>query len=72
MRPTLLHARPAAPPLLRHHQLGGDGVVVVEGGAVPCLGVAIVPLGRFLPGLDIAMVCVAREHQHGHISLCLT
>ena len=55
--PALLHAGPAAPPLpsLHHHQLRGDGVVVVEGGAVPRLGV----------GLDGGMAGVAGEHEHG-------
>ena len=76
MRPALLAAGPAAPPLpepLGHHQLRGDGVVVVEGGAVPRRGVGGVRQGGFVPGLDIvARVGVTGEHQHGLVTLCLT
>ena len=65
MRAALLHAGPAPPPLsgsLHHHQLRGHGVVVVEGGAVPRLGV----------GLDGRMVGVAGEHEHAVAGECLT
>ena len=63
VRPALLHAGPAAPPLPGlHHELRGDGVVVVEGGAVPRLGV----------GLDGRMVGVAGKHEHAVAGECLT
>ena len=62
VRAALLHAGPAAPPLPRHHQLRRDGVVVVEGGAVPRRALH---QGGLVPGLDIAGVGVPGEHQHG-------
>ena len=61
MRPALLTG-PAVPPLPRHHQLRGHRVVVVEGGAVPSLGV----------GLDGRMVGVTGEHEHAVAGECLT
>ena len=68
MRPTLLHAGPAVPPLPRpYHQLRGHGVVVIEGGAVPGRGVGGVQ-GSFIPGLDIARVRIPREHEHDLVS----